>query len=166
MNYELDIEIDESALDIEWLNQPKLALTYGKHWALLTRQLSALNEKRQVLKAELTDKINQDIEGRLGKGVKPTVGNIDSYILQHEAYKTLIKEIREMEYEVNVANIAKSEISHSRKTALENLVRLHGLSYFAGPNMPRDLNNEVDRRAEKELQQKQANGRVKLTRKR
>ena len=35
-----------------------------------------------------------------------------------------------------------------RKTSLENLVRLHGQQYFAGPKMPRDLRKEVDRRAQ------------------
>lgn len=29
-----------------------------------------------------------------------------------------------------------------RKAALENLVKLHGQNYFAGPSIPRDLNKE------------------------
>ena len=32
-----------------------------------------------------------------------------------------------------------------QKTALENLVKLHGQQYFAGPSVPRDLSKEWER---------------------
>lgn len=33
MNYEKDIRIDETALDLEWLSQAELAIKYGRYWA-------------------------------------------------------------------------------------------------------------------------------------
>ena len=36
-----------------------------------------------------------------------------------------------------------------RKDALENLVRLHGQQYFAGPKIPRDLPSEMEKRTNK-----------------
>ena len=33
-----------------------------------------------------------------------------------------------------------------KKSALENLVKLHGQMYFAGPSIPRDLDKEWEKR--------------------
>ena len=33
MNYEQDIRIDETSLDVEWLDQPSLMMTYARHSA-------------------------------------------------------------------------------------------------------------------------------------
>jgi hypothetical protein len=149
MNYEKDIRIDETALDVEWLHQPSLAMKYGRHWAELTKALSIVEENLKIVQADLTDLVNQHPEKYLGDGVKPTVGNIDSYIIRNEKYKAAKDKVREMQYEVNMANIAKMEIGNSRKTALENLVKLNGQNYFASPSMPRDLSYE---NAQKERQ--------------
>lgn len=143
MNYQKDIVIDQDALDVEWLNQPALALRYGKHWACCVEDLARAEEHLKIVQADLVDMVNQDPAAYLGEGIKPTIGNIDAYVIRHEDYKVAKDEVIKRQYEVNVANIAKMEIGNSRKSALENLVRLHGQNYFAGPSVPRDLSKEA-----------------------
>lgn len=143
MRYEEDVRIDQDALDVEWLNQPSLALRYGKHWAGCVEDLARAEEELKITVADLTDMVNQEPTKYLGEGVKATVGNIESFIIRHDDYKAAKEEVIKRQYEANVAAIAKNEIGNSRKAALENLVRLHGQQYFAGPSVPRDLTAEA-----------------------
>jgi hypothetical protein len=157
MNYEIDVIIDETALDVEWLNQAPLAIKYGEFWAQKTMELSKLEEQLKIKCADLTDYINQNPSETLGADVKPTVGNIESYLVRDKSVIKLKEDIRKTQYDVNMAVIAKIEISNTRKTALENLVKLHGQNYFAGPTMPRNLTEE---KQYKEQLQKKVDGGV------
>jgi hypothetical protein len=162
MDYTKDILIDQDALDVEWLNQPSLAMKYGKNWACCVEDLARAEEHLKIVQADLVDMVNQNPTKYLGEGIKPTIGNIDAYVIRHEDYKTAKDEVIKRQYEVNVANIAKMEIGNSRKSALENLVRLHGQNYFAGPSVPRDLSKE----ALKVAQSKRADNAVSIGMKR
>ena len=48
----------------------------------------------------------------------------------------------------------------TKKTALENLVKLHGQSYFAGPAIPRNLNKEWEQKE----QETQSNKKITIKR--
>jgi hypothetical protein len=54
-----------------------------------------------------------------------------------------------LKYEAEVLQGAVNAVDH-RKDALENLVRLHGLQYFAGPKVPRNLSEEREYREEQQ----------------
>jgi hypothetical protein len=68
--------------------------------------------------------------------------------------------------EFNLVDIAKNEISFTRKAALENLVQLHGQQYFAGPKMPRDLKEEIRKHKEAQERSVEVNSKVRLRRNR
>jgi hypothetical protein len=53
----------------------------------------------------------------------------------------LTREVIEVRYDYDMSRSALSAID-SKKSALENLVKLHGQNYFAGPTIPRNLNKE------------------------
>lgn len=142
MNYEKDIKIDETALDVEWLHQPRLALKYGMHYAECYKKVQQIEESIKVCRAELTKEANEKLD-------KPTAPNVESYYRTHPRHIALKQEWIEATYELNIADAAKKEIGNSRKLALENLVRLNGQNYFASPTMPRDLSYEA---AQKETQ--------------
>ena len=161
MNYELDIEIDDSALDVEWLHQPALALKYGVYLAECRQTLQQAEETVKLIRAELIKKANDDSDRYLGKGVKPTGANIESYYRNHRRHKEAKEEWVKAQFEVNVAEVAYKEISTARKAALQNLVELHGQNYFAGPSVPRDLTYE---NLQKE-KQKSSNKKIRMTRK-
>jgi hypothetical protein len=142
MNYEDDIRIDDSALDVEWCEQANLSMRYGKHYAECRKALTLSEEKIKIVRAELIKLANQDPDRYLGSGVKPTAPNIEAFYRNHVRHKAAKDEWVEAQYELNMAEVAKNEISFTRKAALEALVTLHGQNYFAGPKMPRNLTEE------------------------
>lgn len=146
MDYISDSKIDPDALDVELLNQTQLAISYGVQWAEKSFELSKLKEQMRILEADLTVQVNNDPAGTLGDGTKATVDNIKSYITRNNRRKLLENDILAMERDVAIFLIAKNEISNSRKSALENLVRLANQNYFATPNIPRNLSTESEKR--------------------
>lgn len=150
LDYEEDMRIDETALDVEWLEQGQLALRYGKHLANLSYKLRRLEEKKKTTRSELIQEANKDPEKCCNKS-KTNAGDIEAYYRNHPEYKEVIEELLETQYEAEYAGVAKNEIAFTRRMALENLVRLHGQQYFAGPSIPRDLNKEWERREKHKL---------------
>jgi hypothetical protein len=138
MNYEDDIRIDETALDVEWLEQASLAMKYGRHYAFCRKKLTEAEEKVKVIRAELIAEANADPEGCCNKK-NPNAADIEAYYRMHNKHKKAKEEWVRTQYELDMAEIAKNEISFTRKVALENLVKLHGQQYFAGPKIPRDI---------------------------
>ena len=153
MNYEQDIVINESALDVEWINQASLAAKYGRNWAECKQELLLAEENIKLVRSELIKQVHEDPDKYLGADIKPTGPVVEAYYRNHKRHKAAKQEIADAQFEANVAEIAYKEISYTRKAALENLVKLHGQQYFAGPSVPRDLSEEVAIR-KKELNQR------------
>lgn len=141
MNYEEDIRIDESALDVEWLEQGPLAIRYGRHAVHMAAEVRRLEEVKKTIRSELVLEANKNPSKCLGKD-KPNAADIEAYYRDHQRYKDVIEELLEAQEEAEYAEVAKNEICFTRKKALEMLVELHGQQYFAGPTMPRDLTEE------------------------
>ena len=53
LNYEKDTSIDEAALDVEWLRQPRLMVSYGKHAAKCKLEVDRAKEDVDIIKAQL-----------------------------------------------------------------------------------------------------------------
>ena len=157
LNYEADIQIDPDALDVEWLNQPDLMRKYVKNSAEADRDLDNAKEALDVERARLDLGIRVD-PGKY-KLEKITEGAISSTILQQESYQKATKAFTDAKYESNIAKAAVRAVEH-RKTALENLVMLLRSSYFAGPQMERNLSEENMKREEK----RKENAKVKIAR--
>ena len=141
INYERDIHIDESALDVEWADQAELALKYGRHYAECRRTITEAEEKIKVVRAELIAEANSDPEGTTNKE-KPNAADIEAYYRNHKRHKAAKESWVQAQYECNMAEVAKNEFSFTRKAALEALVNLYVAGYFAGPKMPRNLVEE------------------------
>ena len=145
MNYEKDIKIDPDSLDVEWLGQALLAMKYGRNYAESKKELANAVESIKVVRSELIKEANENPEGCCDKE-RPNAGDIEAYYRNHRRHKDAKEKIINLQYEMDMAEIAKNEVSFTRKTALENLVKLHGQQYFAGPKVPRDLSWEVKER--------------------
>jgi len=140
LNYKEDLAIDESALDLEWLGQPALMLKYTQALAKARREVDRLKEKLSVTKAELDQKIrkrpdNFDIE-------KITETVIQNTIILQVDYQDDMNDLIEAQYEQQMLQGAVSAVDQ-KKQALENMVKLYGQQYFAGPKVSRDLEQEV-----------------------
>lgn len=143
MNYENDIMIDESALDVEWLDQPRLFLKYAKHLAECRRKLDIAKEELELVKAELDKDIRSNPDKyELSKITESVVQNT---IVLQKRYIKAVQNLNDVKYEVDIA-LAAVRAFEQRKDALENLVKLHGQQYFAGPRVPRDITKEWETR--------------------
>ena len=157
MNYDEDVSIDESALDVEWLNQPRLMMKYGKIVAQADNAVANAKQNLDIIKAGLDKKIRSKPEKFGIEKITETV--IFNTILSAPEYIQALGEQNTAIYEYNMARAAISALQH-KKEALENLVRLYGQQYFAGPSIPRDLSKEW----EQKKKQEDSNKRVRITR--
>lgn len=144
MNYERDLEIDETALDVEWLEQPKLFMQYSTHLASMRRKADEEKQKLDVVRAEIDRDAREDPEKFQITG-KLTEGAITSAVLTNSKYREAFQSYLNAKYEMDMAQGAVRAFEQ-RKEALENLVKLNGQEYFAGPRVPRDLHEEKEKR--------------------
>lgn len=146
LDYENDIRIDENSLDIEWLDQPSTMMKYAKHLAKVQLARDRSKVDLDIIKAALDKRIRTNpIKFKIDKITEAAVSNT---ILSHPEYLEAQETYQNAEYEVNIASAAVRAFD-ARKTALENLVRLHGQQYFAGPRIPRDITQEREARQRK-----------------
>lgn len=151
MNYETDLKIDETSLDVEWLDQPVLFMKYAKHSAEKDKEKDEAKEQLELCKAEL-DKEIRSFPDRFGIE-KITDKVVENTILLQPDYKEASANFIQARFEWMVAKGAVDAFNQ-RKEALENLVKLNGQSYFAGPQVPRNLHEQ------RELRQKEINSRI------
>lgn len=160
MNYEKDLFIDESALDVEWLEQPSLMMKYGRLEANLEFEMGRAKEVADAVKAHLDFEIRSEPEKFGLEGIKITEAVITNTIIHQETYKQAYLAFLEAKKEYDYCRVAVRAVIQ-RKEALENLVKLHGQMYFAGPKMPRDLNKE---REDRNVTRKESNEKVRRVR--
>ena len=139
MNYEQDMTIDPDALDVEWIEQPRLMMQYSRHAAKTRLEVERKKEELDIVRAGLDMKIRVDPE-KYGI-VKLTESVVSSTIITQKEYMVANEEFLLLQYESNMVQGAVRALE-GKKTALENLVKLHGQQYFAGPSVPRDLSKE------------------------
>jgi hypothetical protein len=165
LNYEQDINIDPESLDVEWLQQPKLMLKYTNLAAETKRTVDLAKEKLDLIKAELDKQIRTHPEDFI-KGIdKITEALVSNTILSLGEYIDVNAEYIEARYQNEITNNAVRALEQ-KKSALENLVKLYGQQYFAGPKVPRDLSNEwVKKQDQKSTNEKIGTEMKRMTRK-
>lgn len=165
MNYEKDLQIDGQALDLEFLNQASLMMKYAKHSANKRKELEEAKQALDIAKAETDKKIRDKPSTFLSEG-KVTETAVSNAILNHIDYQAAYTTYLEAKFEADMAQGAVNAFEH-RKSALENLVRLYGQQYFAGPNMPLEINRDwVQKQAKEEANDTAQKGVEKMMRRR
>lgn len=169
LNYEEDLHINEDALDVEWLDQPKKFMRYAELSAKANERLRKAEEKVKTIRSELALEVTEKGQELIGKA-KPTAGDIEAYYRTHLDYIAAKEAVSDIMFEAEMLANAVSAFQQ-RKTALENLTRLHGQSYFSGPTEPRDLSEsykeqhkERVKTTEKEQTQEKVRSRTSRTR--
>lgn len=146
MSYEDDVQIDESALDVMWLDQPALMAKYCKISAEAGRVMNLAKERLDFVESTLSRAIRAE-PGAYDVYPGPrgiTEDSIKAAIQTHDDYRQASRKYIDAKYENDVAQGVVRSMDQ-RKSALENLVRLFGQQYFAGPSVPRDLSAERQR---------------------
>lgn len=144
IDYDRDRRIDETALDVEWLEHGDVAGKYVKYVTYCDAEVRRLEQRKKTVRSDAILVANKTPLKCVGKE-KPNAADIEAYYRSRPEYQDVIAELDEAITRKMYADLAKNEICFTRKTALENLVRLHGQSYFAGPRVPRDLAEEREK---------------------
>ena len=157
-NYEKEVEINPNALDIEWLQQPSLFLKYSEAAAEARRDLDLAKERLDVIRAQIDKEIREDPEKFGVKKITEAV--VSNTIVVQEKYRQVYQEYVDLKYQADLLTRVVSAFDQ-RKSALENLVRLYGQSYFAGPQEPRDLGMEWEKKIKERSAQRKIRRRLK-----
>lgn len=142
------VEIDQDRLDKEWLQQPKLYLEYAEKLAEANDALSKRKSALEVVEAELSLDIRLNPFKYKFTKVKPNNDEVEATLKLQEPYKLALEKYNRAQYRVDILKAAVTALDH-KKRALENLVVLHGQSYFASPRAKGEAAREFSEEAGK-----------------
>jgi len=134
-NYDKDLTIDIHKLHEEWNQQSHLFMRYAEEAADAKLTMDRLKERVDVVKAELDTEIRKNPD-RYGI-VKLTEGQVQSHIVMDVKYREAMAEYLESRHQYDLLSAAVRAMDQKR-SALENLVRLHGQQYFSVPQVTTD----------------------------
>ncbi len=140
------IEINPEALDVEWVKQAALFGHYCEMQAVARDKVDRLKEKMEVLDAGLGLKIRSN-PASFGLE-KITEASVQAVILLSKEHQDLAEQQAQARYDLEIMQSAVRSLDQ-KKSALENLVRLQGQNYFAGPSVPRNIGKEWVKQAER-----------------
>lgn len=123
-------EIDPLALDEAWLEQPKLYHDYALKLADAREALERAKSQRDVITAEVDLAIRQDPQSH---GLNSTTEKaIERVLTVHERIKEATDKVLKAKHRVDILQANIETLDH-RKKALENMVQLLSMDYFASP---------------------------------
>lgn len=131
-NYKEELAIDSESLDYEWLMQPQVFIKYAELYSDAEIRFDKSKDRLEYIRAELDCSIRNNPV--LLQGKKLTEAQVNSLILTDVKYKSALEEMHEAKKAFRRLGMAVKAFEQ-RKSALENLVKLHGQSYFASPRV-------------------------------
>lgn len=146
LDYEHDICIDPHALDVEWINQPNTFMKYATECTEARKRMDEAKERLDIKKAE----VDLDIRANPDKHNIPKVteASIAATLKTNREVIQREQEFINTKSEYELLNVAVRALD-TKKTALENLVKLQAMEYFAGPKEPRELGNSFSKTAQR-----------------
>lgn len=139
LDYKKDLTIDQHNLELEWLAIAGQIMAYSEAHVQAQFDRDRAKQRRDVVEAELdlkarTEPCPEDLP-KSAKTGQPTETAVLNWIHKQPEYQVAQKERQEREYVVNMLQAAVFAFQ-AKKTALENLVRLFGMKYYAEPYEP------------------------------
>jgi hypothetical protein len=150
------IAIDPDRLDEEWVGQPALFYRYAARLANAKRMVDEMKAEMTVVEADLARKIRTD-PGSYGVE-KITESAVREALVLQPDYTTANEAVIEARHAAELYGAAVTALDH-RKKALENLVYLHGQSYFATPQPREGDQDAVERVKDRAFQRRVKIGR-------
>lgn len=136
-NYEEDLRIDPNYLDAEFLNHSMVFMKYAKESANANRTAKQTEENVKTIRSQIIKTLKES-------GEKHTETTLEAGYRLDPGYIQAKQEWIEATFYADLCNNAVFAMQ-SRKSALENLIRLHGQEYFSTPQEPRDLPEALKR---------------------
>ena len=134
--FESDIKIDPSQLDVEAVNQADLFFKWAERSVEAKEHLDRMKFKLEVYEAKLVIEVRDD-PGKY-RIEKATIDSVAAAVKKSPKYveaRNYVIEAAKVHALLSNAVMAMEQ----RKRMLEVLITLHGQSYFAGPSTPRNL---------------------------
>ena len=150
-DFDADIEINPQFLDAEWMDQARRYMKYSRAAAKANKRARQSEERVKTIRSELVNKPKQTDAGK-------NAATLEAYYRTNESYKKAKTTWIDSQFEADLLNGAVFAFQN-RKSALENLVKLHGQEYFSTPSEPRDLPESAARF--NELKQQSARSKIK-----
>lgn len=135
MNFEQDVKIDETQLEVEIASQPELSFAYGRAEVEAMCARDSAKQRMKILEAELCNEVRATPD--LIPGGKTTEKALQDYVTTHERYKEAEEEYLALVKEYELIRIASADIRYNKMKALELLVKLSDMKYFEGPAKPK-----------------------------
>lgn len=133
--FDEDKKIDKYALDEESANQPTLYEKWARKVAEAILKRDQCASRLELIEARLSKKARKQLENELGK--RPTEDMVKTEIRLDEERQKVVEELHQLEYEINIYKGARTAMDH-KKSALNDLTKLHLGSYFSKPVVPKD----------------------------
>lgn len=150
-----DIKIDPDQLDLECVRQPELFWTWSKRAVEARAAKDQAEFEFEVTVAELQLRCRTN-PSKFGLDERVTVDAVKAAVTASDDYSTAAKKLHRMTETSMLLDKAVAAMD-IRKRMLETLVSLHGMQYFAGPEVPRNLGDiymNQQRASDKRLNEK------------
>lgn len=150
-DYQTEIHIDPTKLDLEWIDQPNKRMQFSQLCADAQQLVRELKNDMDVLEAQIMLEVYQNPDKF--NLPKLTVDTAKAAVELDPRVRKIKQEYLEAQNDHELLKGALDAID-DRKKALENLVSLLIADYFSGPKTPRDIGSEYGRyKAEREKTQ-------------
>lgn len=144
LDYARDLQIDQGQLEVEWLTIAGQIMRYSEAHVQAQFDRDRAKQRRDVVEAELDNEARTDPHPTdlpiSEKTKQPTETAIMNWVHKQARYQAAQKERQEKEYVVNMLQAAVFAFQ-AKKMALENLVHLFKMKYFAEPYDGKDGEN-------------------------
>lgn len=123
-------EIDENALDREWIAQPILFYQYAERLADARLELDEAKANFDLVGAECDYAVRSNPQ--VYDLDKVTERAVEKAVINQEEFQAAQRKVQKAKHKVDVLQAFVTALDH-RKRALEKLVDLFGMNYYAKP---------------------------------
>ena len=128
-NFDELLKINQNALDKEWINQPSNFMQMASQSAITDAKLKRAKENITVIEAEAYTRARNRLEA---SGEKITEALIKATMVKDKVLIQANEEYNVLYEELGILKAGVEAFQH-KKSALENLVKLHLAGYFSSP---------------------------------
>ena len=148
-DFENDLKINKYKLDEECLSHASLYFRYADACIDAKKNLSKAKDELELVKSTRNIELREELTA---KGLKVTEALISSALLKDDAVIEATENVRKAEYIFGKITVAV-EAMESRKSELDNLVKLYCSGYFSTPASvnKNDVNEQTSKEVRKNL---------------
>ena len=130
------LEIDVYNLEREWAKQPGLMFRWAKEAADCKLAVDESKAALEITRAEVDSEVRADPEGNGIEG-KITEKMVEAVVVQSVVCIGAVRKLAKAKHRYDIMSALVSALEQ-RRSALENLVRLHLSNYYSEPRAPKE----------------------------